>query len=224
MKDKKNLSQKEVASLLGLPLITIQRWEHQGKIPYKIIDHEKGYKKKEILDWAKRHDLAIKSFPRTDTKQTEGVLSAAIRRGGIHTGIEGRDVYTVFEAALKKLPFISFTDRERVFNELLYREELASTGIGKGIAIPHTRNRLDLGLEETAVALFFLENDIDYNALDGLPVNILFMIFTANTRDHLKILSKISFLLQDQELLAILGNKNKEDDLFDTIIKKENAS
>lgn len=212
---------KDVSDLLGLPLITIQRWEHQGKIPFKIIDQKICYKKKEITEWAKAHDFVIKIPLDAKTTKTPGILSESIKRGGIYTGIDGHDAYTVFEKAIEKLSFISFTDKERFFNELLYREELASTGIGKGVAIPHTRSRLDLGLTKPAVSVFFLKNEIDFNAVDGLPVKILFMIFTTNTKDHLKILSKISFLIGNEKLLSILEKQNKDEDLLDTIIQLE---
>jgi PTS system nitrogen regulatory IIA component len=221
MKEKKYLTPKDVSDLLGLPLITIQRWEHQGKIPFKIINQKRRYKKKEIKEWAKAHDFTIKIPPDAKTTQTPGILSESIKRGGIYAGIDGHDVYTVFEKAIAHLSFIPFIDRERLFNELLYREELASTGIGKGVAIPHTRSRLDLGLTKPAVSVFFLKNEIEFNAVDGLPVKVLFMIFTANTKDHLKILSKISFLLGDEKLLAILSKQNKDKDLINTIVQLE---
>lgn len=223
MNDKKILTPKEVAALLGLPYITIQRWEHQGKIPFKIINHEKCYREKEILEWARRHDLPVKQVKSVSKKTATGILSAAINRGGIYDDLNGKDVYTVLENALKQLDFVSFTDREMVFNELLNREELASTGIGKGIAIPHTRNRLDLGLEETRVAVFFLKNPIDYNSIDSAPVRVLFMIFTPNTRVHLKILSRISFLLQNDQLLDVLNQQNRNNDLISVITEIEDA-
>lgn len=223
MDDKKILTSREVAELLGLPYITIQRWEHQGKIPFKIINHEKCYKKKDILDWARRHDLHIKQVKSTARTAATGILSTAIEYGGIYNDIKGKDVYTVLENALSKLTFISFSDHDRVFNELLNREELASTGIGKGIAIPHTRSRMDIGLKETRVAVFFLKDPIDFNSVDGAPVKVLFMIFTPDTRIHLKILSRISFLLQNERLLAVLDEQNRNNNLIEAITDIENA-
>ena len=224
MKEKKYLTPKDVSELLGLPLVTIQRWEHQGKIPFKIVDHKRCYKKKEIKEWAKSHDFAIKKPLDVSKEKTTGILSESINRGGIYNDIDGHDVYTVFEHAIEKLSFISFSDKDRLFNELLYREELTSTGIGKGVAIPHTRSRLDLGLSEPVVPLFFLKNDIEFNAVDGNPVRVMFMIFTANTKDHLNILSKIGFLLRNDQLLSILEQKNRQKNLIDTISELESIA
>jgi PTS system nitrogen regulatory IIA component len=224
MTEKKYLSQKDIAELLDLPLVTIQRWEHQGKIPFKIINQKKCYKKKEILEWAKSHDFAIKSLKDQKTTKIGKVLSQAIERGGIYDNIQGEDIYSVFKNTIKKLSYIDNLYKDLVLDELLNREELTSTGIGKGFAIPHTRNRLNLGLEETYVSVVFLKKAIEFNFIDGLPVNTLFMIFSINTKEHLKILAEISYILQEKKILSILHEKNKNNDLIKRIIQIDDKS
>jgi PTS system nitrogen regulatory IIA component len=223
MGDKNKLTPADVAELLGLPLVTIQRWIHQGKIPVKTIEQEKYFKKKEILEWAIAHDFFVKIQEQDKTANTGNLLSQAIKRGGIYFNLEGNDIYSVFENSINRLPFLAGADKNSLLNEFLNREELASTGIGKGIAIPHTRNRLDLGIADTIIPVIFLKNAIEFNAIDGLPVQVLFMIFTANTKDHLQILSKISYLMQHNSFVSSLQNKNREINLLPEIIKIENA-
>ena len=224
MKRKKLFTISEVAALLDLPLVTIQRWIHQGKIPVKKVKHENFFKSKEIIEWSNAHGFAIKSQEQDIPTGSENVLSQAIKLGGIYFNLEGSDIYQVFETAINRLPFIAEKDKSTILNELLNREELASTGIGKGIAIPHTRNRLDISIQQTTVPVFFLKNAIEFNAIDRIPVQVLFMIFTSSTKDHLKILSKISYLLHQDTFLSILQNKNGAINLLSEIIKLENAS
>jgi PTS system nitrogen regulatory IIA component len=223
MHKKELLTSAEVAQLLDLPLVTIQRWIHQGKIPVKTSKQEKYFRKNEILEWAKAHDFTVKSqIPEAGTA-TGKVLSQAIKRGGIYINLEGNDIYSVFENAINRLPFIADKDKHPLLNELLNREELASTGIGKGIAIPHTRNRLDLGLDTITVPVFFLKNPIDFNSIDGLPVKVLFIIFTTSTKDHLQILSKISYLLHQNNFISLLQERKREINLLPEIVRIENA-
>ena len=224
MTEKKYLSQKDIAELLDLPLVTIQRWEHQGKIPFKIINQKKCYKKKEILEWAKSHDFAIKSLKDQKTTKIGKVLSQAIERGGIYRNIQGEDIYSVFKNTIEKLSYIDNLYQDLVLDELLNREELTSTGIGKGFAIPHTRNRLNLGLQETYVSVVFLKKAIEFNFIDGVPVNTMFMIFSIDTKEHLKILAEISYILQDKKILSILHEKNKNNDLIKRIIQIDDKS
>ena len=222
MKNKENISAEDVANLLNLPLVTIQRWDHQGKIPSKLIKNRKCFKRSEILQWAKDHDFHVKTDPKKDEKTANQLLAPAIERGGIYYDVPGRDIIEVYENVIELLPFLENIYLKEILDELLYREELASTGIGNGIAIPHTRERLQLGFDEIHIPVIFLKNQIEFNAIDGNPVSVLFAIFTSNTRDHLMILSRISQALKDKKLLSILNNRNKNQDLLKQINKIEN--
>jgi len=59
MNEKKKLSAKEVAILLGIPLVKVQRWVHQGKIPCKFKGSEYYFKRNEIIKWAQSHNFTI---------------------------------------------------------------------------------------------------------------------------------------------------------------------
>lgn len=222
MSHKNILSSKEVAALLKLPLVTIQRWEHQGKIPFKIIKNKRCYKQKEILEWAKSHDFIV-NLNKLEQQNHKGIfLSQAIEMGGIYYDVPGTDIYGTFENAITLLPFISKKDHDKLLNELLNREELASTGVGNGIAIPHTRNRLNLGLYKAFVPIFFLKNSVEFNSVDGIAVNTLLMIFSTNTKEHLKLLSEISYMLKNKEILNTLKNIDQNNDLLEKMVKIEN--
>jgi PTS system nitrogen regulatory IIA component len=211
-----------VANLLDLPLVTIQRWDHQGKIPSKLIKNKKCFKRSEILQWAKDHDFHVKTHQDKDEIISNQILAPAIERGSIYYDMPGDDIIDVYENTIKQLPFLEKIYLKEILDELLHREELASTGIGNGIAIPHTRERLQLGLDEIHIPVIFLKNQIEFNSIDGNPVSVLFIIFTSNTRDHLMILSRLSQTLKDKNLLSILNNRNKNQDLLKQINKIEN--
>lgn len=221
MRNNKNLTTEEVAELLDLPLVTIQRWEHQGKIPSKIIKHKKCFKRKEILQWAKDHDFNVRIDIKADESKSDQILGPAIRRGGIYYDVPGKDIIEVFENAINGLPFLEKVDRKVILNELFNREELASTGIGNGIAIPHTRERLQISLQEIHIPVVFLKNQIEFNAIDRKPVFVLFMIFTSTTRDHLMVLSRLSHALKNRRLLDILNEIKNDQNLLKQIIEIE---
>jgi PTS system nitrogen regulatory IIA component len=219
------LNIEEVALLLDLPEVTIQRWAHQGKIPYKIISGKTIFKKSEITRWANAHDLAIKEKKGKPVHSgSENLLTDAIRAGGIYRHIPGDDIYSVFENALEHLDFIKKSDHKKVFEELLNREELASTGIGHGIAIPHTRNRLDLNLQHAHIAVFFLQQPVIFNAIDGQPVQIMFMIFTSTVKEHLKMLSKISYVLQQPSFRENILSGISDEDLIGNVKQIEHEA
>jgi len=87
----------------------------------------------------------------------------------------------------------------RVFETLIERERLGTTGVGSGIAIPHGRMA-----EVTAITGLFVRLDapIDYEAVDGQPVDLVFMLLAPENAgaDHLKALARVSRLLRDKQV------------------------
>ena len=96
----------------------------------------------------------------------------------------------------QKAAEISGLDERTVFETLLQRERLGSTGLGRGIAIPHGK---PAGLERIICLFARLESPIDFDATDGEPVELVFLLLAPEQAgaDHLKALARISRLLRD---------------------------
>lgn len=88
---------------------------------------------------------------------------------------------------------------ERLLLELLERERLASTGVGGGIALPH---KLLEGFDRSAIALGRSRGGLPFNAADGQPVTVLFLIVgpAGQHAEHLRLLSRLARLLRDETL------------------------
>ena len=96
-------------------------------------------------------------------------------------------------------------DAREIFNTLLQRERLGSTGLGRGIAIPHVKLNSLRGI----VCLFArLEVPIEYESHDGEPVDLVFMLLAPEdaSGDHLKALARISRLVREPSILDELRN------------------
>ena len=87
--------------------------------------------------------------------------------------------------------------------ELVAREKLASTGVGNGIAIPH---KLFQGVERSALALGRRREGIPFDAIDGAPATLLFLMVGPEGQpgEHLRLLSRLARLLRDQSLVRAL--------------------
>jgi PTS system nitrogen regulatory IIA component len=88
-------------------------------------------------------------------------------------------------------------DRDSLLLILLAREQLGSTGIGDGIAIPHVRNPIVMRVQEPMMVLGLLARPIDYGAVDRRPVHAVFLVVAPTTRAHLHMLSRLGFVLRD---------------------------
>jgi len=126
-------------------------------------------------------------------------LSEALKAGGVHYGISGGSKGTVFQSMIDALKLPEDVDKAFLLKVLLAREELASTGVGDGIAIPHVRNPALLQIPESMVALCFLEHPVDFAALDSKPVICLFPVISNSVRSHLHLLSRIAYCLRDKQ-------------------------
>ncbi|MCP4153144.1 MAG: PTS transporter subunit EIIA [bacterium] len=217
--NKKILSAKEVATLFEIPLVKVQRWVHQGKIPCKFKDNEYFFKKNEILEWADSHNFTIaeKKTEKGIVEEVDSSLGSAIRKGSVTYNLKGDDIFTVLQNAIMSMEFPVDVNKDLILDEIIFRESIASTGIGKGVAIPHLKDVQHLKLQYPMIPVFFLNKPIDFNSIDGKPVSVLFFIFTPSTEFHLKILSKLSFCLHNDEFLAMLEKGVEEEQLLTKI-------
>ena len=94
-------------------------------------------------------------------------------------------------------------DHRVIFESLLRREKLGSTGLGSGIAIPHSKIA---GLAQVQGFFARLAQPLDFDAIDGAPVDIVFMLLAPEHAgaDHLKALARISRILRDAALVRKL--------------------
>lgn len=90
-----------------------------------------------------------------------------------------------------------------VFDKLLERERLGSTGLGHGIALPHARMT---GLKNARGAFIRLEDGIDFDAIDNQPVNLIFALLVpeAATEEHLKLLATLAGLFSQDNVCQSL--------------------
>ncbi|HDP94343.1 MAG TPA: helix-turn-helix domain-containing protein [Candidatus Aminicenantes bacterium] len=195
------LNVADVARLLQIPVVKVQRWAHQGKIPCKFSDQGVRFRREDLVLWAHSHDLTImpSHAEKAGCRDRDDRLFQAVAAGGVEFDLEGKDVYSVLEAVSNRLRFDPPVPRDRVFEELLAREELASTGIGRGVAIPHPRNMCALNVNRPRITLFYLRQPVDFAAVDSQPVDLLFAMFSPDNPTHLGLLSRLGYLLRRED-------------------------
>lgn len=105
---------------------------------------------------------------------------------------------------------------EAYTKQVMAREEESTTGVGEGIAIPH--GKCD-AVTRPGLAAMIIRDGVDYDSLDGEPVNVLFLIAAPNTKDnvHLDVLSKLSVLLMDEDFTAALKAAKTTDEFLKVI-------
>ncbi len=110
--------------------------------------------------------------------------------------------------------------RGKIFDALLARERLGSTGLGHGVAIPHGRIE---GLKEAAGAFIRTRTPIPFEAPDTNPVNLIFVLLVPEkaTDQHLQILSELAQMFSDREIRSVLNDVTDVDTAQRTITEWE---
>lgn len=109
-------------------------------------------------------------------------------------------------------------DERRLFDRLLERERLGSTGIGGGIAIPHARMA---GLDRPRGLFARLGHPVDFDSIDERPVDVVFLLVAPEGAgaDHLKALARVSRLLRDRSLVDKLRATETADALYALLVE-----
>lgn len=214
-----DLSVREVARLLGVTEKTVYRWLRQKAIPARRLHDQPRFNRVELQEWAAAHGLRLPPEP-TRPGAPSGAVSSlreAVERGGIHFNVAGTTPGEVLDA-ITRLPGIPDGLNRSLLCELLVgREALTSTGIGGGIAIPHPRDPLVVHVRAPVVLVSFLERPVDFHAIDGMPVRVLFTLLSPSVRAHLDLLSRLSYALHDRSLNKLLQKPGTPEALLDAL-------
>jgi PTS system nitrogen regulatory IIA component len=135
---------------------------------------------------------------------------------GVLPALKAKNKKQALQELSAKAAEMSGRSEREIFETLLQRERLGSTAIGHGVAIPHGK----LPKLERLVGLFArMERPIEFDALDGEPVDLIFLLLAPEGAgaDHLKALARIARILRDEKQAERLRSARDADALFDLL-------
>ncbi len=209
----------ELADAAGVNEKTVLFWIKDMGLPAHKQDDRYRINRIDLLEWATNTGISIppEIFAVHNDQKRPTSVSDALQLGGIFYDLPGDTPETALREVVSRLQLPPGLDPDFLLQTLLAREALGSTSLGNGIAIPHVRNPIVGPSGESAISLCFLKNPIDFHAVDGLPVTILFTLVTPNVKAHLQLLAKLAFLLHDQPFLELLHHTNSETEIMTAI-------
>ncbi len=212
-----NLTINDIVEIFAVPEQTVNGWIEKKNMPCVKANEQYRFNYIELLDWAleKKIKLTPEVLALGDHENhNSGILYQAIKNGHIHYDIPGDHREDVLKTVVDLLPLPLNLNRKSLWQMLVAREQMMSTAIGNGIAIPHTRNPLVLHIDHPSVTVCFLKKPVDFKAVDGNPVFILFTILSPSVKKHLAILSRLAFCLQNTQLQEYLRAKASEEQIL----------
>ena len=215
MMDDDILTIEEVSKYLRVSERTVYDWAQRGEIPSGKIGTVWRFKKSELEKWVNDRLSVNRLAPQNSGNiHLETIISPD--RIIFLDYTSKRDALLALAENISTAPQVK--NRQEIAQEILRREELMSTAIGRGIAIPHIRLS---SITDLVVSVGISQTDIiDFQALDDEPVRLLFMIAAAASQHayYLQTLSFFSARLKNLELRNALLSAKTADEAFKVLI------
>jgi nitrogen PTS system EIIA component len=219
-----DLKIKDVAELLNISETTVRRWLADGKIPAYRLNKQYRFSRAEIEDWLMQQKVDVAFSDRSHEENEEHAkinnlqfsLYRAIYRGEVLEEAKGSSKEEIIRKTMERMSFRFDFDADVLTELFLDRERMMPTTFGHGIGVPHTRDFL-LDTHYDVIEVVYPENPIDYGALDGEPVYVLFFLFASEDRHHLNLLAKLAHLCAQEKARTFFRTKPNKEQLLDYI-------
>ncbi len=157
------------------------------------------------------------------TETSPATIAALLAGDRVHLRVKAADKDRLIRALVAKLPDVGLSeDAETVVDAILARERLLSTGVGDGVALPHAKVK---EIDHTSVIFATTAQPIDFDAFDGEPVRLVFLMVgtTDASQGHIRILGRVSRLLNKPGVRTALIEASSVSDFLAVIEKAEEA-
>jgi len=219
------LTLSEVAQYLKVSEKTIHRLINENSIPCVKIGGQWRFLQEMIDDWLLTQMRVVPQQTYLSTLQAQReVMSIAhlIKADSVILDlVPGKPetiLYTLSQA-LEKSGVIN--DAVLYHSQLLEREKIMSTGVGKGIAVPHPRNAGRPPVVHSGVAVGYCREGVDFHSLDGEKTKLFILIASASDPVHVKIMSHVVRIAGDSHFLEEVDKISRPDDLIGLFLEKE---
>ena len=187
------------ALLLGVSRAMVERWARQGLLtPTAGSPSKPLFEANELRRWARQHGIQLHGS-RGPAAVHGDFLACAIERGAVVEGHRFASAAEAISAATSALSArLGLTPEQlaELTERVLDRESMATTAMGRGVAVPHPREpRPDL-VSKPHVAVLYVTPELDWAAPDRAPVHTALLLLSPNSREHLQVLSRVAFALR----------------------------
>lgn len=198
------MTPQEVAEYLQLAERTVLRMAQRGEIPATKVASQWRFLRPAVREWLEgRMQSMDRRQLRRVAERSQPALNLCdlirpeLMNPGIASGPKERILSQLVEP-LRTSRFIG--DGDALIEALIEREHMMTTAVGHGVALPHPRRVQPEMFPEPAIALGICHEGTDFEAVDGKPVHLLFLICATSEQEHLQSMAKVSWLTRQEEV------------------------
>ncbi len=228
----RSLTIQEVAQMLGADVRRVERMAQRGEIPCQKIRGQFRFNRAQITEWLQQemggmsHDhLAGVDAGMTEQRQTqqdEAIIAPLLRPDAVTTQLGSRTK----DSTLRELVSLAaetglVVDERALLDAVLHREELCSTAMEGGIAIPHPRRPLPDAISEPILVVARTPQGIAFGAPDGRMTTLLFLTASQDDRHHVHVLARLCRMLHDDKFVARLEEAGSPAEMIELLKSRE---
>ncbi len=144
-------------------------------------------------------------------------LANLIHNGGVLFDIEGSTPEEIYKKISEIIKIPEGLTADQIYNALCAREQVLSTAVGNGIALPHARSSIIKNPADQQICVVYLKNPIDMQAPDEREVFVMFVLLTQNSQVHLRVLTELAGLFRNLRFRKALEAHASEAELLSLI-------
>jgi PTS system nitrogen regulatory IIA component len=209
----------EIASYLKVSQKTIFRMAKAGRIPGAKVSNQWRFLRSVIDDWLGERMQSAAKEDLLRVLETQGEEVVPISRLVSPDRVVLDMAPGAKESVLRRLvtPLVSseiVRDGEAFLRKLVEREEMVSTAVGHGVALPHVRDAEDSGVRETCIVLGVCREGTDFESLDGGKTYVFTLLCTTSEVVHLRLMAKVSLIFREPEAVKAVRSAATIEDVM----------
>jgi PTS system nitrogen regulatory IIA component len=231
-----DMSEKQVAQYLHMNALDVAKLASRGRIPCRKVGGRYRFTKGELDHWieTQMHELGAdrladieRGVSRYLGMEVEGeqLICRLIPPGGIAVPLAAKTRDAVIRGLVNLADEADLVyDRDKVIREIRVREELCSTALVPGVALPHPRHPLPSDIAANFVVVGLTSSGIPYGGADGSLTRLFFLICCKDDRTHLHVLARLARILQEKDAIDDLLSVESAEELRRRLLVKEQAA
>jgi nitrogen PTS system EIIA component len=228
----RSLTIQDVARMLGTDARRIERMAQRDEIPCQKIGGQLRFNRAEITEWLQQRvggmsdeHLAEVDAGMTEQRETQHddmIITPMLRVAAVTTNLPSRTKDSTLRelVALAEKTGLVLNSQDLV-EAVLHREELCSTAMEGGIAIPHPRRPLPYAIAEPILVVARTTQEIAFGAPDGQLTNLFFLTASQDDRHHLHTLARLCRMLYDRDFVACLDAAETSREMIELMKDRE---
>jgi PTS system nitrogen regulatory IIA component len=223
----RNLTLKELAKMIGADSRRLERMAQRGEIPCQKVGGDFRFNRAEITQWLQQHmgtfhtdhleEVDAGMTAHRQTHQAKPIITDLIHPEAVTHCLEARSKNGAIRSLISLADSTGLVyDSDAVLEAVLHREDLCTTAMEGGIAIPHPRCPLPYDIADTILVIARAQHGIIFGAPDG-PTRLFFFTASQDDTHHLHLLARICRLLRHDNLLENLIHADNVQHMIDLI-------